>query len=101
MPPERPPVARIATVPTAILVHDNFQTEVMIDGSKSAVLDDPDAALTYAWQLLDDEARTDGSLRGEMLTVKFRGDTPPRIVLTVTSPDGQVGSVTHRLPLTL
>jgi hypothetical protein len=74
---------------------------VTIDGSKSAALDDPAAPLAFAWQFLDDEAKTDQSLGNEMLTVKFRGDRPPRIVLTVTAGSGLSDTVTELLPLTV
>lgn len=102
-PSGRPPVARIAATPTQVALHDAFQTAIMLDGRASAdAIDDPTAShpLRYAWQLLDDEARVEGGAldRGQV-TVRFRGERPPRIVLTVTDVDDQVGEVTRALPL--
>jgi hypothetical protein len=99
--PGRPPVARITTAPTAILVHDDFETEVTIDGGASALLDAPGTPLEYRWRFADDEAHSDEGLELETLVVTFRGDRPPRIILTVTSPDGLEGTVTHQLSLTV
>lgn len=96
---DRPPIARITATPTAILVHDDFQTEVKLDGTSSGTLDGT-AALDFAWQLLDDEARTDQDLGRDMLTVRFRGDRPPRVVLTVTA-DELTDSTTLPIQLTV
>jgi hypothetical protein len=99
--PERPPIARITTSPTAILASDDFETEVTVDGSMSALLGAPGTPLDYQWRFLDDEARTGDPLDRVTLVVTFRGDRPPRIILTVTSPDGLQGEVSHQLPLTV
>lgn len=72
-----------------------------IDGRASEVFDDPGTPLSYAWKFEEDEARTDGALDDPMLVVTFRGDRPPRIVLTVTTPDGSTAAVSHRLQLTV
>lgn len=60
----------------------------------------PGTPLEYQWRFEDDEARTEDSLQRESLVVTFRGDRPPRIILTVTSPDGVEGTITHQLALT-
>jgi hypothetical protein len=96
---DRPPIARITATPTAILVHDDFQTAVKLDATASGVVDG-DAALDYAWEFVDDEGRTDDTLNSSTLTVRFRGDRPPRVVLTVTNGD-LAASVTLRIQLTL
>lgn len=72
-----------------------------IDGRASEAFDDPGAPLSYAWKFEEDEARTDGALDEPLLVVTFRGDRPPRIVLTVTTPDGSEGTVSERLRLTV
>ena len=99
--PARAPIARISTSPTAILARDEFRTLVTIDGSASASLTDPDAPLRFAWRFLDDETRTEDALDGETLVVSFRGDRPPRILLTVTTDDGLEGTEVHPLQLTV
>jgi hypothetical protein len=99
--PETPPIARIATSPTAILVRDAFRTRVTIDGSASASLTEADTPLRFEWRFLDDEARTDDPRDAERLVVTFRGDRPPRIELTVTAPDGGEGTAVHQLLLTV
>jgi hypothetical protein len=104
-PPGHPPIARIALDPGAIPAFDNFQTAVTLDGSASAdPIDDPDgsAPLTYAWQVLDTEGRFDtGSDTASAPVVRFLGDRPPTIVLTVTDVDGQSSSATAHLQLTV
>jgi len=96
---DRAPIARITATPTAILVHDDFQTDVKLDGTASGTLAG-DAALDYAWEFLDDEARSDQALDLSTVTVRFRGDRPPRVVLTVTA-DGLSDSLTLPMQLTL
>lgn len=67
----------------------------------SASFDGPDTPLAYRWRFDNDEARTDDALDAPTLVVTFRGDRPPRIVLTVTAPDGLEDTVTSQLPLTV
>jgi len=104
-PPGHPPIARITLAPGAIPAFDNFQTPVTLDGSASAdPVDDPDgtAPLTYAWQILDTEGRFDNSRdTSPAPVVRFLGDRPPTIVLTVTDVDGQSSSATAHLQLTV
>jgi hypothetical protein len=99
--PDRPPIARIRFDPTTIPARDAFATPVVLDGSASVSIDDPGAALDFAWQLLDDEAEADGDLDAPTLTVRFAGDRPPRIVLEVTTGGGLQGDVTRELALTV
>ena len=105
-PPGHPPIARITLDPGAIPAFDNFQTPVTLDGSASAdPIDDPDgsAPLTYAWQVLDTEGRFDtgSEATSSAPVVRFLGDRPPTIVLTVTDVDGQASSATAHLQLTV
>ena len=72
-----------------------------IDATLSASFEAPDAPLAYRWRFENDEARTDAALDEPTLVVTFRGDRPPRIVLTVTSPDAAEDTVAHQLPLTV
>jgi len=99
--PDRPPIARLTASPAAIFVHDDFRTQITLDGRMSASFDGPDTPLAYRWRFDNDEARTDDALDAPTLVVTFRGDRPPRIVLTVTAPDGLEDTVTSQLPLTV
>ena len=100
-----PPLARIVLTPEAILAHDDFQTEVTLDATTSGdPLDDPEgtAPLTYGWELLDDEARYErGRPTSPAPVVRFRGDRPATIILTVTDGDGQSSTATAHLRLTV
>jgi len=89
----RPPIARIDLLPGAIPEHDDFETAVTLDGSSSAdPIDDPDASerLSFAWEILGDEARFEsGSDEHDVApVVRFRGEVPATVLLTVTDPDG-------------
>jgi len=88
-------------MPPAVLEYDDFQTSVTLDGTASAALDDPEAPLGFAWQLLDDDARTDGRRDAPMLTAHFAGVHPPRILLVVTDPAGHRGDVERSIELTV
>ncbi len=100
-----PPVARIVVTPEAVLENDGFQTEVTLDGTTSAdPIDDPggDAVLTYAWDIGGDEVRFErGRATSPMPVVRFRGDRPATIALTVTDGDGQSTTATAHLRLTV
>jgi hypothetical protein len=101
-----PPVARIIAEPQAIPERDEFQTDVVLDGSTSSdPIDDPDAArpLAYEWSFTNDDAELQpGSGAFEpIVTVRFRGARPPTIRLTVTDEDGQATTVTRQLQLTV
>jgi hypothetical protein len=87
-------------MPTAIPQGDDFATAVVLDGTASATIDDPAAELAFSWQLLDDDAQAD-DLKQSIITAHFAGARPPRIVLTVTAPDGATGHVTRELALTV
>jgi hypothetical protein len=100
-----PPIARIDLVPAAIPAFDNFQTIVELDGSTSAdPVDDPagKAALTFTWEVLDTESKFEmGRATSASPKLRFLGDRPPTIVLTVTDLDGQDASATASLALTV
>lgn len=101
-----PPIARIELTPSAIPAHDEFQTAVTLDGTKSAdPIDDPTGAhpLTYQWEIVDAESRFDAGSRdtAEMAVVRFRGERPPTISLTVTDEDGNSSTATKALELTV
>jgi len=89
----RPPVARIQIDPAAIPEHDNFATSVTLDGTASDdPIDDPDGlgALDLSWEIVGDEYHLEpgSQLDEEMVMLRFRGDTPATIRLTVTDQDG-------------
>ena len=100
-----PPIARISLTPGAIPAHDEFQTAVTLDGTASAdPIDDPAGArpLTYQWDIVDDDSRFDtGSATTKAPVVRFRGERPPTITLTVTDEDGNASSATKDLQLTV
>ena len=100
-----PPLARVALTPEAILENDGFQTEVTLDATTSAdPIDDPAGAdaLTYAWTIAGDEYRFErGRATSAAPVVRFRGDRPAIIELTVTDADGATASATAHLQLTV
>jgi hypothetical protein len=101
----RPPLARISITPPAILENDNFQTLVTLDGTASAdPLDDPGGQrpLTYAWEILDDDARfEDGRATSPTPSIRLRGDRPATIVLTVTDEGGLEAVAVEHVQLTV
>jgi hypothetical protein len=101
----RPPLARIEISPPAILENDGFQTLVTLDGTTSAdPLDDPGGQLplTYAWEILDDESRFEGSrATSPTPTIRLRGDRPATIILTVTDRDGLEAVAVDHVQLTV
>jgi hypothetical protein len=102
----RPPIARIDLTPAAIPENDDFQTEVVLDASRSAdPIDDPEGAerLDVRWEIIGDEARFasgDGATDATP-TVTFRGDAPATIRLTVTDADGLEATAVEHLQLTV
>jgi hypothetical protein len=104
-PPGYPPVARIAASPPSILVNDAFMTVVTLDGRTSAdPIDDPDGTrpLAYRWTIGGDEYRVDeGSLTTPVLKLRFIGETPATITLTVTDEDGSSSTARRQLQLTI
>jgi hypothetical protein len=102
----RPPIARIDIVPGSIPEHDDFQTAVTLDGSTSAdPVDDPDGSerLDFHWEILGDEVRfDDGSDESEVMpVVRFRGEVPATVLLTVTDPDGLDSSAQAHVQLSV
>ena len=100
-----PPVARATASPAAIPENDGFQTAVTLDAGASAdPVDDPDGALglDYRWQVRGDEHRFESSDETSVApVVRFRGDRPPTIRLTVTDADGLESSMSFQLQLTV
>lgn len=100
-----PPVARIEAAPGVIPEHDGFQTPVTLDGTASAdPIDDPGgtAELSYEWSIRGDEFRFEsGDEFSASPQVSFRGDSPATIELTVTDADGQAGTASVQLQLTV
>lgn len=102
----RPPIARIDLVPAAIPEHDGFETVVTLDGTMSAdPVDDPEGTerLDYRWEILVDDFELEpGSDADDSVPeVRFRGDRPAAITLTVTDVDGLDSTVTAYLQLTV
>lgn len=104
-PDGRPPIARITLSPEAILANDEFQTAVTLDATRSGdPVDDPDATrpLTYRWRIEGDEHRPEtGTETSAMYVVRFRGDRPATIELTVADSDGLDAIAIARLRLTV
>jgi len=100
-----PPVARARATPSAIPENDGFQTAVTLDGSLSAdPVDDPERTLPlrFEWSIRGDEYRFDqGDTTDAAPVVRFRGDRPPTIQLTVTDGDGLSATVSFELRLTV
>lgn len=102
----RPPLARIDIVPAAIPENDGFDTAVTLDGRASAdPIDDPDGSerLDYRWEILGDEVRFEaGSDESDAApVVRFRGDRPATVRLTVTDSDGLDATTTAYVQLTV
>jgi len=100
-----PPVARAHADPASIAEDDGFQTAVTLDGTASAdPIDDPEGllALTLHWEIQGDEYRLDqGDLDASAPVVRFRGDRPATVELTVTDADGLSARVSFQMQLTL
>jgi len=101
----RAPVARIVATPPAIPEHDDFRTEVALDGTASAdPIDDPDgeAPLDHEWEIRGDEFRfVDGDEIDPAPTITLRGTTPATVRLTVTDESGLSNTATLRMQLTV
>jgi hypothetical protein len=90
-PEGRPPIARITLSPEAILSDDQYQTAVTLDGTRSKDVDDPDgtAPLEYRWTIEGDAFRFEsGTDTSAMPVVRFQGERPATIGLTVVDRDG-------------
>ena len=102
----RPPLARIELMPEAILENDGFQTVVTLDGSTSAdPIDDPGGTspLDHHWEIIGYEAELEPGDSFDEATpqVRFRGDRPATIRLTVTDRDGYASTASVQLQLTV
>jgi len=100
-----PPIARITISPGAIPENDGFQTAVTLDGAGSAdPIDDPagETPLRYLWQIEGDEHRFEsGGDTAVKPVVRFGGDRPASIRLTVIDGDDLEASVVEHLRLTI
>ncbi len=100
-----PPVARANATPRAIPENDGFQTAVTLDGTASAdPVDDPGMAvpLSYHWSIQGDEFRFDsGDEHAASPVVRFLGDRPATIELTVTDADGLRGTAQLHMQLSV
>lgn len=101
----RPPVARIEVVPGAIPEHDGFRTEVALDATASSdPIDDPEGArpLSYTWVISGDEFRFEsGDGNAPAPVLRFRGDSPAVIELTVEDEEGLRGVARRQLVLSI
>jgi hypothetical protein len=102
----RPPIARIELTPEAIPEHDGFETLVTLDGTMSAdPVDDPEGTerLDFHWEIVGDDFELEAGSDTDDSTpeVRFRGDRPATITLTVTDADGLDSTVTTYLQLTV
>jgi hypothetical protein len=102
----RPPLARIDITPMAIPEHDNFETAVTLDGTRSAdPVDDPDGSrpLDFFWEISGDDARYESGSHDDDVTpaLRFRGERPATVTLTVTDADGLSASATTYVQLTV
>ncbi len=102
----RPPVARITATPDAIPEHDNFSTDVTLDGSGSSdPIDDPDSLdpLELQWEIAGDEydLQPGSDLEDTVPVLRFRGDTPATIRLTVTDVDGRSSTAELQMRLSI
>jgi hypothetical protein len=106
VPDGRPPLARIEITPAAIPEDDNFETVVTLDGTLSAdPVDDPDGSepLEFRWKIIGDEFELEGDSRDTdpAPELRFRGDRPATIELTVVDADGLDASATAYVQLTV
>ncbi|HKA90189.1 MAG TPA: hypothetical protein VKE22_21155 [Haliangiales bacterium] len=99
------PIARIDVTPGAIPEHDDFQTDVVLDGTRSGdPIDDPDGGLplAYTWDISGDDMRVQqGTFASSRLTVRFQGLRPATIRLTVTDTTGLSGTARVQMRLTI
>ncbi len=100
-----PPLARASASPSAIVENDGFQTAVTLNGSASSdPIDDPSGSspLTFRWTIRGDEYRyEDGTGTSAAPVVRFRGDRPATIELTVTDVDGMWSTVVFQTQLSI
>jgi hypothetical protein len=99
------PIARITATPRAIPAHDGFQTDVVLDGTASAdPIDDPDGGLPLAfrWDIINDDVHfTAGNETSPKATVRFLGDHPAIVQLTVTDDTGLSSTASMNMQLSV
>jgi hypothetical protein len=106
VPDGRPPLARIEISPAAIPEDDGFETLVVLDGTASAdPVDDPDGSepLEFRWTIIGDDFELESGSRDtdRAPEIRFRGDRPATIELTVVDADGLDASATAYVQLTV
>ncbi len=105
LPEGRQPIARITATPRAIQEHDSFLTPVELDASRSAdPIDDPEGKekLTYRWDIVGDDVRWDsGDDASVKPVVRFLGDHPATLLLTVTDESGADATARLQMQLTV
>src|SRR5262249_28066869 len=86
--PGHAPISRIVATPKAIPEHDDFHTDVVLDGSGSSdPIDDPDGGvpLDYSWDIAEDPYQlVGGTLTDAKITVRFQGERPATVRPTRT-----------------
>jgi hypothetical protein len=98
----RPPTARLSIAPAYVPLGDHYATEVQLDGSASRdEVDDPAGAfpLTFRWTV--DDPGTGPIAPAKVVTVRVAGDHPTTVALTVVDRDGDQGTVSAQIGVTL
>jgi hypothetical protein len=94
-----PPTARIALAPQYIPVGDNYQTDVLLDGTASRNdVEDPNGLrpLGFTWSVDDPLVQIrDGALDAPKLTVRLAATGPTTVKLVVSDPGGTGRATAH------
>ncbi len=100
----RQPTARITLSPAYVPINDGYATDVILDGTASSdSIDDPTAShpLLYAWTIDDPQARFSPDDHSPKVTVRVGGGHPESVHLTVLDFDGDEGSASAIIGVTL
>lgn len=100
----RLPTARITLAPAYVALGDAYTTDVTVDGTASSdSIDDPAALhpLAFAWSIDDAAARFAPDDHSARATVRVAGARPVAVHLTVMDYDGDSGSVTAMIGVTI
>jgi hypothetical protein len=100
----RQPTARIALSPEYVPINDGYATEVTADGTASSdAIDDPAAShpLSFAWTVDDPNAHFSPDDHSAKVTVKIGGAHPAAVHLTVRDFDGDEGSASATIGVTV